>query len=694
MSEKQSAGKILRMLLFGAIGFGGAWGARLGYESFANTKVIRTAENSTAKSEGGVSDAPNASAEKVTAEEMPEIVTVETDTDNKTRVTNTAAIASTATDSPIESNFESLQQDVLALLGERCAECHAGEKSAEKTGSSFDVSIVSSLRDVVRAGRPDASSLLARIRDEPEYRMPPLDSGTEQLSADQASMIEDWILAMAPQRARLTLADELKLVVDDRRIAAKNPLRNSGTEFYVSLRVMFNRPDIDAADLDLARTSLVKLVNSLHWKPELIFPVAIDDDQTIYRIDLVELGWKEDTFLDLLDSVDQSYPYRIVPVEMEKDNEIRRAASHIVRHDWLVKQLTLPQTYHALLYGNVGVSRNVNGSSDSFQTLNDLLDFLQIDYQSHFSKPGGISRAFIDFGQGLETSEVSNNYRVLDRLMSILGPVWISYDFATSRNAQDIILKPWGPRAPERPDEVAFAQNGGEVIFQLPVGLHGYLVVDDSGNRIDQAPINIVHDKITAFDDQGAIATGVACMRCHADGFRSRTTIRPTGLQNKLVKPGSRPTIMDQPSMDALIVRDNVRYGEVISEIRSRLNLKEPESRESISTIVQIHNRSMDAHLYASELEQFSDDASINVMDSLKDSFGVKSSADDDSIEGDARDDNRAIDLTIMPADTVRRVIAVLANESASGTIERDDFEAIFPSAISHLGYRQIEFLP
>ena len=56
------------------------------------------------------------------------------------------------------------------------------------------------------------------------------------------------------------------------------------------------------------------------------------------------------------------------------------------------------------------------------------------------------------------------------------------------------------------------------MIFSLPNGLQGYLLIDGKGNRIDAGPIDVVSDSLkTSGNEQ--IVTGVSCMACHRQGM-------------------------------------------------------------------------------------------------------------------------------------------------------------------------------
>ena len=61
-----------------------------------------------------------------------------------------------------------------------------------------------------------------------------------------------------------------------------------------------------------------------------------------------------------------------------------------------------------------------------------------------------------------------------------------------------------------------FHQDGGEIVFALPNGLHGYLLINDQGKLINRGPTNIVRDASRA---DGAIINGISCISCHQQGL-------------------------------------------------------------------------------------------------------------------------------------------------------------------------------
>src|SRR5206468_7518408 len=92
------------------------------------------------------------------------------------------------------------------------------------------------------------------------------------------------------------------------------------------------------------------------------------------------------------------------------------------------------------------------------------------------------------------------------------GALWRSYDFDKNTGRQNLFEHPLGPNS----GATSFQPAGGEMIFHLPNGLQGYMLVDSQGRRIDKAPGEIVSDPRRS--DQ-RVETGISCMACHARGL-------------------------------------------------------------------------------------------------------------------------------------------------------------------------------
>src|SRR5262249_61062952 len=60
--------------------------------------------------------------------------------------------------------------------------------------------------------------------------------------------------------------------------------------------------------------------------------------------------------------------------------------------------------------------------------------------------------------------------------------------------------------------ESQFQHAGGEVIFNLPNGLQGYMLVNANNTRLDKGPTATVSDPKRP---DRAVEAGVSCMGCH-----------------------------------------------------------------------------------------------------------------------------------------------------------------------------------
>ena len=80
----------------------------------------------------------------------------------------------------------------------------------------------------------------------------------------------------------------------------------------------------------------------------------------------------------------------------------------------------------------------------------------------------------------------------------------------------DLLANPLGPRDRDQQAFVhTFEHAGGEVIFTLPNGLQGYMVVDAAGNRLAVAPDTLGRDPNRR---NGVVENGISCFGCHGSG--------------------------------------------------------------------------------------------------------------------------------------------------------------------------------
>src|SRR5207249_3289622 len=116
-------------------------------------------------------------------------------------------------------------------------------------------------------------------------------------------------------------------------------------------------------------------------------------------------------------------------------------------------------------------------------------------------------------------SGISRQNRVIDRHPSVPRAYWRTYDFRSDGGSGNVFKHPLGPATTDHPfPDFAFVPDGGEILFTLPNGLQGYLLVNAEGRRIDEAPIEIVSDSLKTAGTP-TVVNGVSCMACHKQGI-------------------------------------------------------------------------------------------------------------------------------------------------------------------------------
>jgi serine/threonine-protein kinase len=288
------------------------------------------------------------------------------------------------------------------------------------------------------------------------------------------------------------------------------PVEDQPFQRYFTLSHLHNNPSVRDEDLRWQRAALAKAVNSLSWKPRVVVPAAVDKEQTLFAIDLRDLDWDRRR---VWEEVSRRYPYGLT-FDGRRDEEVRSAALEVyrltgsdlpaLRADWFVATVTRPPLYHTIL--------DLPDNADKLEKL------LRVDVAENFRRDK-LARA------GFAKSGVSSQNRLIERHEAAYGAYWKSFDFRTNDGTSNLFRFPLGPAVKDNQfTDQAFAHAGGELIFHLPNGLQGYLLVDAKGKRIDEGPADIVSDT-NKTSGTVAIVNGLSCMGCHKhgmirDGFR------------------------------------------------------------------------------------------------------------------------------------------------------------------------------
>jgi serine/threonine-protein kinase len=468
----------------------------------------------------------------------------------------TSVLALGATVLPLRAaERDQLAQQALGVLKKSCYECH-GQKFLVPGLNVLDRTSLTTKRGsdgnaFVAPGKPDASSIFLQIKS---GEMPLRGA---KLTAAELALIKSWIEAGAPFPAPAAPAPAIARAVHDTEMLqamsnhlATVPANRQRFQRYFSLANIANDPATGEADLRLYRAALSKVINSLTWESTVVLPKPIDTQKTLFAIDVSDLGWDR---RNLWDEVLKQYPYGLTH-KYDSDAKVQNLATAVakatgtevpcVRADWFIVNASRPPLYHTML--------------DLPKDVADLEKGLNVDIPTAFEKSEMVRAAFL-------TSGVSKQNRLIERIATRYGAYWKSYDFdkKLQQGAGDLLHFPLGPVFKDNPfPKQAFKQAGGEIVFNLPNGLQGYLLVNAKGGRIDEAPVNIVEDPDQT-SGTSVIVNGLSCMHCHTTGMK-----RPTSedvLRTRSAVTGDALAKLqklhpDTPTMEKFYRKDEVRF--------------------------------------------------------------------------------------------------------------------------------------
>jgi mono/diheme cytochrome c family protein len=440
-----------------------------------------------------------------------------------------------------------LRADDAALLDifeKRCAECH---REDDEPTLHAGINLVS-----LHATEDAAEGILNRVSraEEARGRMPkskgkPGDPGYKApLTAEEIAVIAAWVkngsapvpaptppaspaspdkpattdttapakpVAPTPTkeeakpapRTFLTMREEIALIAKD--IESVESSRQPFVR-YLTLSNLANARDSKGelleseGQLEVYRAALGKLLNSVSSGGRIVAPVAVNENKTIYRLDLRDYGWSRDDWESIIVT---GYPYGLRGMVAQDEGDIEKLSgskSAWMRADWFVFAVSQPPFYHDLL--RLPKTEQELEKQQQVDTLANLRD----------------DRAL---RAGFRLSGVSQGNRLIERHEAGTGMYWKSYDFTplVITGGHDLFRSPLGPVGAglTKNKDREFIHDGGEVIFELANGLHGYYLATADGKRIDRGPTEIVQDKKRR---DGAIINGISCMACHDRGMK------------------------------------------------------------------------------------------------------------------------------------------------------------------------------
>ncbi len=284
----------------------------------------------------------------------------------------------------------------------------------------------------------------------------------------------------------------------------------------------------------------------------MVVPAAVDPAATVFRIDLRDYQWNEAVW----DAIVAANPYGVIAFtdDVRFCAEATGTPMPVVRGDWFVAAASRPPLYHEVL--------------KLPKTDKELEKLLRVDVAENIRQER-VARA------GFNGSGVSRNNRLIERHEAGAVVYWKSYDFLANTGRQNLFAHPIGPGAAER----EFRHDGGEIIFNLPNGLQGYLLVDGKGNRIDKGPTSVVSDPKRP---DRAVENGLSCMSCHAKGLIEKNDqIRGHVLNNlKAFSEADVETVKALYALPAdfaaLVRKDAKRFQDAVALTGAPLTTTEP----------------------------------------------------------------------------------------------------------------------
>ena len=449
-----------------------------------------------------------------------------------------------------------LAQDAYAIFEASCLNCHGPDGAFRETLLMEHSELIDG--GTVVPGNPNASELYKRLLGPTENgaQMP---FGLPQLPPQSIDTVRRWILAGAPDWTITTTT--LRRFITPREVLTSiethlNSLSSFDRSFarYFTLTHLYNAgetPEILAE----YRTALYKLVNSLSWGSGIINPQPIDPQATIYYIDLRHYEWDVNDGWTKLEEV---YPYHIsFDADLALRNQLGRLGVQMktevpsVHVDWFIATASTPPLYHDLLSLPL--------------TDRDLETRLEVDVARNLVNAPGVRV----WRAGFNNSGVSNHNRVVERHTSRYGAYWKSYDFAGSVGTQNILTHP-----------LNFTHDGGEVIFNLPNGLQGYYLVNASGFRLDEAPINIVSNPAAS---DPTVRNGISCIGCHTEGMKTFEDEVRSVIESNPNPPYDKAQALrlyvEQSDMDARVSEDMETFRVALEATGGEFGGVEPISR-------------------------------------------------------------------------------------------------------------------
>jgi mono/diheme cytochrome c family protein len=390
------------------------------------------------------------------------------------------------------------------VLASNCGQCHGPALTPQQAKAGMNY--INDIDRLVQTGKivplNSAGSLIVQRMLKGE--MPPVSSGLPRVTDADITVVSNYIdnptfWPGADTTARSCTEDGQVVDFDELFQDVASDLRRAESRDrpflrYISLTNRFTAGVcLDALEKD--REALTKMMNMLSKRAGISEPVAVNKDETLYRIDLRDFNWDDPVdvdgrgFNDAWEAIAENNPYavRFEGNDAENAEDDAQTDFPVMFADQMLSVATIGNVY----YGLIGV--------DSRGRLSDFIqNDLGIDIQDDIDN-GDAVRA------GTTRSRISRQDRVVERHdIAVRGGVlWQAFDFKDGDTNDDIFGDPFG-----------FQPGGTEAIFTLPNGMLGFIIADQNDNIVEDSDILLDTNQ-----NNFRAVTSVSCANCHATGF-------------------------------------------------------------------------------------------------------------------------------------------------------------------------------
>lgn len=397
---------------------------------------------------------------------------------------------------PIRPPVDPVAAAAYHVLDKHCARCHQGGRLMRAApsagfGNILRLDEVAGLAHLVLPGNPDGSRLYTMML----RRLMPIDVYSEGAqepppTADDVAAVRTWISGLprrptCQDRRPVTTADQTSALTQIVEAKAEDPSKLR----FVSIAHLHNGC-VRFGALAAYRQAIVRLFNSLSWKPAPVPVTAVDSARTLFKINLDDLGWLSEHWERIMQAgID---PLGLAaPLAAEVTRPFGTAVP-IARADWLAETVLAAPLYFDVL--------GLPGTGP------EILKILRVDATRQAATAGGLRAV-------ARPSGFSTQPALMERIGTPTGPLWQAYHSFARETGSDLTERA------ARPVGEAVPHHASRGMFTLPNGLPGFYIVGQRGDRLDALPPDIALPSVST---HGEVRGGLDCFACHGQGPAQR----------------------------------------------------------------------------------------------------------------------------------------------------------------------------